>query len=73
MTILLVFQTFQGEVRLLAAKFQLPNKDRKDSQGICFLGKVSTITCRKKIVLSPELLNYCQLSLIMGVAFLVKD
>lgn len=27
------------EVRELAAKFNLPNKDRKDSQGICFLGK----------------------------------
>ncbi|KAL5764889.1 hypothetical protein ACOSQ2_017483 [Xanthoceras sorbifolium] len=28
------------EVRKLAAKFDLPNKDRKDSQGICILGKV---------------------------------
>lgn len=27
------------EVRDLAQKFDLPNKDRKDSQGICFLGK----------------------------------
>ncbi|THF99874.1 hypothetical protein TEA_021104 [Camellia sinensis var. sinensis] len=27
------------EVRYLAKKFDLPNKDRKDSQGICFLGK----------------------------------
>lgn len=27
------------EVRELAQKFNLPNKDRKDSQGICFLGK----------------------------------
>ena len=27
------------EVRGLAQKFDLPNKDRKDSQGICFLGK----------------------------------
>ena len=27
------------EVRELAQKFDLPNKDRKDSQGICFLGK----------------------------------
>lgn len=27
------------EVRELAEKFDLPNKDRKDSQGICFLGK----------------------------------
>lgn len=27
------------EVRDLAEKYNLPNKDRKDSQGICFLGK----------------------------------
>jgi len=27
-------------VRKLAEKFNLPNKNRKDSQGICFLGKV---------------------------------
>lgn len=36
--ILLLF--FQDEVRKLATDFVLPNKDRKDSQGICFLGKV---------------------------------
>jgi tRNA U34 2-thiouridine synthase MnmA/TrmU len=28
------------EVRKLAVEFELPNKDRKDSQGICFLGKI---------------------------------
>lgn len=28
------------EVRRLAQDFDLPNKDRKDSQGICFLGKI---------------------------------
>jgi len=28
------------EVRELAEQFDLPNKDRKDSQGICFLGKI---------------------------------
>jgi tRNA-specific 2-thiouridylase len=28
------------EVRTLAKKFQLPNAERKDSQGICFLGKI---------------------------------
>ena len=28
------------EVRLLAEKYQLPSKSRKDSQGICFLGKI---------------------------------
>ncbi|KAF0912829.1 hypothetical protein E2562_019418 [Oryza meyeriana var. granulata] len=28
------------EVRRLAARMDLPNQDRKDSQGICFLGKV---------------------------------
>lgn len=30
----------KAEVRELAEKYDLPNKDRKDSQGICFLGKV---------------------------------
>ncbi|KAL5805103.1 hypothetical protein ACOSQ3_031903 [Xanthoceras sorbifolium] len=36
------FSTIQvkDEVRKLAAKFDLPNKDRKDSQRKCFLGKV---------------------------------
>ena len=29
------------EVRRLAKKFGLPNSDRKDSQGLCFLGPVS--------------------------------
>jgi len=28
------------EVRLLAKKFALPNAEKKDSQGLCFLGKV---------------------------------
>lgn len=28
------------EVRDMAQQFDLPNKDRKDSQGICFLGKI---------------------------------
>ena len=28
------------EVRALAQQFNLPTKDRKDSQGICFLGKI---------------------------------
>ncbi len=27
-------------VRVLAQQYDLPNKDRKDSQGICFLGKI---------------------------------
>lgn len=30
----------KGQVRQLAALLELPNKHRKDSQGICFLGKV---------------------------------
>jgi tRNA-specific 2-thiouridylase len=30
----------KAEVRALAKKYKLPNKDRKDSQGICFLGKI---------------------------------
>ena len=29
----------KSEVRALANRFDLPNKNRKDSQGICFLGK----------------------------------
>jgi tRNA U34 2-thiouridine synthase MnmA/TrmU len=31
----------QEEVRRLAAQMDLPNQGRKDSQGICFLGKVN--------------------------------
>ncbi|CAK9146704.1 unnamed protein product [Ilex paraguariensis] len=30
----------KDDVRKLAKKFDLPNQDRKDSQGICFLGKI---------------------------------
>ena len=30
----------KSEVRELAAKFDIPNKERPDSQGICFLGKI---------------------------------
>lgn len=30
----------KSEVRELAEKYELPNRHRKDSQGICFLGKV---------------------------------
>lgn len=30
----------KAEVRALAQTFNVPNKDRKDSQGICFLGKL---------------------------------
>jgi tRNA-specific 2-thiouridylase len=30
----------KAQVRQLAAEYQLPNKERKDSQGICFLGKI---------------------------------
>lgn len=30
----------KSEVRQLAETFNLPNKDRKDSQGVCFLGKI---------------------------------
>lgn len=30
----------KAQVRELAQKFNLPNKNRKDSQGICFLGKL---------------------------------
>jgi tRNA-specific 2-thiouridylase len=28
------------EVRIIAAELQLPNADKKDSQGLCFIGKV---------------------------------
>lgn len=31
----------KGQVRTLAEQFDLPTKARKDSQGICFLGKIS--------------------------------
>jgi tRNA (5-methylaminomethyl-2-thiouridylate)-methyltransferase len=30
----------KSEVRRLAGEWNLPNRDRKDSQGICFLGKI---------------------------------
>ncbi|PYM10217.1 MAG: tRNA 2-thiouridine(34) synthase MnmA, partial [Verrucomicrobia bacterium] len=30
----------KDEVRQLAREYDLPNRDRKDSQGICFLGKI---------------------------------
>jgi tRNA-specific 2-thiouridylase len=30
----------KAEVRRLAAELDLPNRDRKDSQGICFLGRI---------------------------------
>jgi tRNA-specific 2-thiouridylase len=30
----------KSEVRILAEDFNLPNKERKDSQGICFLGQI---------------------------------
>ena len=30
----------KDEVRTIAAKINLPNRNRKDSQGICFLGKI---------------------------------
>lgn len=33
-------QFAKKEVRALAKKFDLPNQSRKDSQGICFLGKI---------------------------------
>ncbi|GJP55240.1 hypothetical protein CLOM_g14211, partial [Closterium sp. NIES-68] len=36
----LVLSADESEVRQLAASFNLPNQSRKDSQGICFLGKV---------------------------------
>ncbi|BDU62651.1 tRNA-specific 2-thiouridylase MnmA [Candidatus Borrelia fainii] len=31
---------FKTEIRQIAQKIDLPNKNRKDSQGICFLGKI---------------------------------
>lgn len=31
----------KSEVRSLARKFKLPNADKKDSQGICFIGKIN--------------------------------
>jgi len=42
---LLIFLSciMQDEVRRLAAQMGLPNQGRKDSQGICFLGKVSIV------------------------------
>jgi tRNA-specific 2-thiouridylase len=31
----------KSEVRVLAKKFKLPNAEKKDSQGICFIGKIN--------------------------------
>ncbi len=41
------------EVRALAKKFDLPNADRKSSQGICFIGKVDFAEFLKQYI-SPE-------------------
>jgi len=38
----------KSEVRKLAAKFKLPNAERPDSQGVCFLGSVSVEEFLKK-------------------------
>jgi tRNA-5-taurinomethyluridine 2-sulfurtransferase len=35
-----MYYDMKDEVRKLAAQMGLPNQGRKDSQGICFLGKV---------------------------------
>ncbi len=31
----------KARVREIAREYQLPNAERKDSQGLCFIGKVS--------------------------------
>ncbi|KAJ4837552.1 hypothetical protein Tsubulata_030800, partial [Turnera subulata] len=41
----IVLWAMKDEVRKLASTFNLPNKDRKDSQGICFLGKENILVC----------------------------
>ncbi|KAL9253969.1 tRNA-specific 2-thiouridylase MnmA-like protein [Drosera capensis] len=53
------------EVRYLANMFDLPNKERKDSQGICFLGKIKFsefvarhIGEREGVILEAESGNY---------------
>lgn len=38
------------EVRKLAKKFDLPNAERKDSQGICFVGKVDFVDFLKEYI-----------------------
>ncbi len=40
----------KAEVRKLAEKFNLPNANKKDSQGICFLGPVSIVEFLKHYV-----------------------
>jgi tRNA-uridine 2-sulfurtransferase len=51
----------KSQVRELARKFNLPNAEKKDSQGICFLGQVKLedflkeyLPEKKGLVLSPE-------------------
>lgn len=38
------------EVRKMAHKFDLPNADRKDSQGVCFVGKINFAEFLKKYI-----------------------
>jgi tRNA-specific 2-thiouridylase len=47
------------EVRALAKKFKLPNAERKDSQGLCFLGDISIDDMlQREITLTPgDVLN----------------
>jgi len=42
----------QDEVRRLAAQMGLPNQGRKDSQGICFLGKVNIVVLYLPLVIN---------------------
>jgi len=51
---LLIFLSciMQDEVRRLAAQMGLPNQGRKDSQGICFLGKVNIVVLYLPLVIN---------------------
>jgi tRNA-specific 2-thiouridylase len=42
------------EVRLIARKFNLPTSEKKDSQGICFLGEVNLKDFLKNYIKSPR-------------------
>jgi tRNA-specific 2-thiouridylase len=44
----------KSEIRKLAKKFRLPNFAKKDSQGICFIGKINVTNFLKRHIKAPK-------------------